>query len=76
VAPQSDSFSELTACEKWHWDRHSIKHCGVTTNESLERIARLGVVPISQERFVGELGGTLQWLLADARFEPAHRQAT
>ncbi|TVR93571.1 MAG: amidohydrolase [Trueperaceae bacterium] len=36
--------------------RHRIEHCAITRPETLERIARLGVVPVPQQRFIGELG--------------------
>ncbi|MDF1524573.1 MAG: amidohydrolase family protein, partial [Trueperaceae bacterium] len=36
--------------------RHRIEHCGLVSAGTLERIVRLGVVPVPQQRFVGELG--------------------
>lgn len=36
--------------------RHRIEHCGLVSTATLERIVRLGVVPVPQQRFVGELG--------------------
>lgn len=36
--------------------RHRIEHCGITTPASLRRLAHLGVVPVPQGRFVGEIG--------------------
>ncbi|MFN2322356.1 MAG: amidohydrolase [Trueperaceae bacterium] len=36
--------------------RHRIEHCGLVSVATLERIVRLGVVPVPQQRFVGELG--------------------
>ncbi len=36
--------------------RHRIEHCGLVSDATLERIVRLGVVPVPQQRFIGELG--------------------
>ena len=36
--------------------RHRIEHCGVVDRDLLERLARLGVIPVPQQRFIGELG--------------------
>ena len=36
--------------------RHRIEHCGLVSDATLERIVRLGVIPVPQQRFVGELG--------------------
>ena len=36
--------------------RHRIEHCGVIDQGLLERIAGLGVIPVPQQHFIGELG--------------------
>ncbi len=36
--------------------RHRIEHCGICRPDILERIARLGVVPVSQPVFIDEYG--------------------
>lgn len=36
--------------------RHRIEHCGITSDRSLAKIAALGIVPVPQGRFVGEIG--------------------
>jgi hypothetical protein len=36
--------------------RHRIEHYGVSRPDQLERTARLGVVPVPQGRFIGEIG--------------------
>ena len=36
--------------------RHRIEHCGVLTPPLIERIAALGLIPITQPRFITELG--------------------
>ena len=36
--------------------RHRIEHCGMCREIDVERIARLGVVPVPQARFISEIG--------------------
>ncbi len=36
--------------------RHRIEHCGLVSPDLIERIRALGVVPVPQQRFIGELG--------------------
>lgn len=36
--------------------RHRIEHCGVVSPAELDRIRRLGVIPVPQQRFISELG--------------------
>jgi predicted amidohydrolase YtcJ len=36
--------------------RHRIEHCGVVSPAELDRIQRLGVIPVPQQRFISELG--------------------
>lgn len=36
--------------------RHRIEHCGMVSPATLDRIRELGVVPVPQQRFIGELG--------------------
>ncbi len=36
--------------------RHRIEHAGVSRDDQLERMKRLGIVPVPQARFVSELG--------------------
>jgi predicted amidohydrolase YtcJ len=56
--------------------RHRIEHCGVTTAESLERIARLGVIPVPQGRFIGELGDGMLAALGERRVADTYRLAS
>lgn len=53
--------------------RHRIEHCAVTTDESLARIAALGVIPVPQGRFVGEIGDGMLAALGPARSRLAYR---
>ena len=36
--------------------RHRIEHCGIVSPAELDRIKRLGVIPVPQQRFIFELG--------------------
>lgn len=51
-----DCYEEALARKPRADHRHRIEHCGVTSQISLHRLARLGLVPVPQGRFVGEIG--------------------
>ncbi len=53
--------------------RHRIEHCGVTSGDSLSRIARLGVIPVPQGRFIGEIGDGMLDALGPARVAQTYR---
>ncbi|MHB1989000.1 MAG: amidohydrolase [Acidimicrobiales bacterium] len=53
--------------------RHRIEHCGVTSNATVARIASLGVVPVPQGRFVGEIGDGMLAALGAERALGAYR---
>jgi len=36
--------------------RHRIEHCGVVNPQIIDRIVSLGVIPVPQQHFIGELG--------------------
>jgi len=54
--------------------RHRIEHCAVADESQLERIARLGVVPVPQGRFVNELGDGMAAALGPERTRSCYRQ--
>ena len=54
--------------------RHRIEHAGVVDAADLERIARLGVVPVPQGRFVFELGDGMAGALGPDRVAQCYRQ--
>ncbi len=56
--------------------RHRIEHCGVVTDAALQRIARLGVIPVPQARFVGELGDGMLAALGAPRSQGTYRLAS
>ena len=50
--------------------RHRIEHCGVCRSSDVDRIARLGVIPVPQARFISEIGdGMLEALGPDRRHD-------
>jgi predicted amidohydrolase YtcJ len=53
--------------------RHRIEHCGIASDRCVERIARLGIVPVPQARFVGEIGDGMAAALGPTRVVQAYR---
>lgn len=53
--------------------RHRIEHTGVCTPADVERIARLGVIPVPQGRFIEELGDGMAEALGPERTEWCYR---
>lgn len=54
--------------------RHRIEHCGVASEEHVARIAELGVIPVPQGRFIGEIGDGMRTALGPERARLAYRQ--
>lgn len=54
--------------------RHRIEHCGIVGDDDVDRIARLGVIPVPQGRFVGELGDGMARALGPERTLTCYRQ--
>lgn len=54
--------------------RHRIEHCGVVGDADLDRIARLGVIPVPQGRFVNEIGDGMARALGPDRSLLCYRQ--
>lgn len=54
--------------------RHRIEHCGVADDDDLARIARLGVIPVPQGRFVNEIGDGMARALGPERTLGCYRQ--
>ncbi|MEV0083241.1 amidohydrolase [Saccharopolyspora sp. NPDC050642] len=53
--------------------RHRIEHFGVTSDEQVARLVRLGVVPVPQGRFISELGDGIIRALGPERSRQAYR---
>ena len=68
-----DCYEEALARRPRRDHRHRIEHCGVSSEESLSRIAALGVVPVPQGRFVGEIGDGMRAALGPTRTRYAYR---
>jgi hypothetical protein len=68
-----DCYEEALALAPRADHRHRIEHCGVTPDDSLARIAALGVVPVPQGRFIGEIGDGMLAALGSSRSSDAYR---
>lgn len=53
--------------------RHRIEHCSVTTAQALGRMARLGVIPSTQGRFIGVVGDGILERFDDTRLLDVYR---
>ena len=51
-----DCYEEANFAQPRPDHRHRIEHCGVIDQGILERIEHLGVIPVPQQHFIGELG--------------------
>lgn len=56
--------------------RHRIEHAGVVIADDVERMARLGVIPVPQARFISELGDGMAGALGSDRVANCYRQKT
>jgi hypothetical protein len=54
--------------------RHRIEHAGVTREADVKRMARLGVIPVPQARFISEIGDGMKDALGPARTPDCYRQ--
>lgn len=54
--------------------RHRIEHAGVVQAKDVERMARLGVIPVPQARFISELGDGMLDALGSDRVANCYRQ--
>jgi len=76
VAFVLDCYEEALRQQPRQDHRHRIEHCGLSTEESLARIAKLGVIPVPQGRFVGEIGDGMTQALGPVRVGEAYRLAS
>lgn len=53
--------------------RHRIEHASITTGQAVERMARLGVIPSPQGRFVGVVGDGLLEILEPTQLANTYR---
>lgn len=54
--------------------RHRIEHAGVVVPDDVDRMARLGVIPVPQARFISELGDGMAGALGSDRVANCYRQ--
>jgi predicted amidohydrolase YtcJ len=69
-----DIYEEVLTAHPRSDHRHRIEHCGITRPEHVERIARLGVIPVPQGRFIYELGDGMIGAIGGERAEWCYRQ--
>jgi hypothetical protein len=69
-----DIYEDVLASDPRSDHRHRIEHCGITRPEHVERIARLGVIPVPQGRFVYELGDGMISAIGTERAQWCYRQ--
>ncbi len=76
VAFTLDCYEEALRAHPRADHRHRIEHCGITSDTSLRRIRELGVIPVPQGRFVGEIGDGMLAALGAGRVQQAYRLAS
>jgi predicted amidohydrolase YtcJ len=54
--------------------RHRIEHCGMCRPEDVDRIARLGVIPVPQARFISEIGEGMLGAIGPDRAVDCYRE--
>lgn len=69
-----DIYEEVLMAHPRPDHRHRIEHCGLTRPEHIDRIGRLGVIPVPQGRFVSELGDGMLSTVGAERVEWCYRQ--
>ncbi|MEU6430594.1 amidohydrolase [Microbispora sp. NPDC046973] len=69
-----DAYEEAQARHPRPDARHRVEHCAVTSDAQVARIARLGVIPVPQGRFVSELGDGMLAALGPERALGCYRQ--
>jgi predicted amidohydrolase YtcJ len=54
--------------------RHRIEHCGMCRADDVARIARLGVIPVPQARFISEIGDGMLDAIGQSRAGDCYRE--
>lgn len=67
VSSVLDAYEEALRVAPRSDHRHRIEHCGMCRASDVERIARLGVIPVPQGRFIGEIGDGMAAAIGDRR---------
>jgi predicted amidohydrolase YtcJ len=71
-----DCYADALAAQPRPDHRHRIEHCGIVRPQSVARLASLGVIPVPQGRFVGEIGDGMRAALGAERVGQAYRLRT
>ena len=74
VSTVLDIYEEALAIHPRMDHRHRIEHAGVVRVEDVSRMARLGVIPVPQARFISELGDGMIDALGSDRVANCYRQ--
>ena len=74
VATVVDIYEEALSDHPRADHRHRIEHCGVAAADQVVRIARLGLIPSPQARFVSEIGDGMMDALGPERAASCYRQ--
>ena len=74
VATVLDIYRDALAAHPRADHRHRIEHCGVCRPEDVARLAALGVIPVPQGRFIGEIGDGMLAALGPERSAWCYRQ--
>ena len=72
--PCSTSTRDALAAHPRADHRHRIEHCGVCRPEDVSRLAALGVIPVPQGHFIGEIGDGMLAALGPERSAWCYRQ--
>ncbi len=74
VATVLDCYNEALTTMPRAGARHRIEHCGVISESLLDQVAGLGVIPVPQGRFIGEIGDGMKLALGEHRTPDCYRQ--
>src|SRR5262245_53066703 len=74
IATVLDIYADALAAYPRADHRHRIEHCGVCRPEDVRRLAALGVIPVPQGRFIGEIGDGMLDALGPERSAWCYRQ--
>jgi predicted amidohydrolase YtcJ len=74
IATVLDIYQDALAAHPRADHRHRIEHCGVCRPEDVHRLAALGVIPVPQGHFIGEIGDGMLAALGPERSPWCYRQ--
>lgn len=74
VSSVLDAYEEALRRYPRQDHRHRIEHCGMCRADDVERIARLGVIPVPQARFISEIGDGMLAAIGPDRAADCYRE--